>query len=133
MSHEQDGEDKKVLARDDHARLLAKYEPVILGRCIAELRGTSTPTTSPRTSRCASGASSPKASPYAVPFRVGRPQGHRLDAPRPLGRPPDARRAAGGLGSSRSRRRPQGAAAFGKMTGLRFVALDSPELDALIG
>jgi RNA polymerase sigma factor (sigma-70 family) len=39
MSHDGDAADAALLARGEHARLLAKYEPVILGRCIAELRG----------------------------------------------------------------------------------------------
>src|SRR5262245_18771063 len=37
--HDQDGEDATLLARGDYARLLAKYEPTIIGRCIAKLRG----------------------------------------------------------------------------------------------
>jgi RNA polymerase sigma factor (sigma-70 family) len=39
MSHDGDGADATLLARGEHARLLAKYEPVIVGRCIAGLRG----------------------------------------------------------------------------------------------
>jgi RNA polymerase sigma factor (sigma-70 family) len=39
MSHDGDAADALLLARGEHARLLAKYEPVILGRCVAELRG----------------------------------------------------------------------------------------------
>jgi RNA polymerase sigma factor (sigma-70 family) len=39
MSHDRDREDATIVSRGDHARLLAKYEPVIVGRCIAELRG----------------------------------------------------------------------------------------------
>jgi RNA polymerase sigma factor (sigma-70 family) len=39
MSRDGDAADAALLAAGDHARLLAKYEPVIIGRCIAELRG----------------------------------------------------------------------------------------------
>src|SRR4051794_19099304 len=39
MSRDGDLVDAQLLARGGHARLLAKYEPVILARCIAELRG----------------------------------------------------------------------------------------------
>jgi RNA polymerase sigma factor (sigma-70 family) len=39
MSHDGDARDSELLARGEHARLLAKYEPIILGRCIADLRG----------------------------------------------------------------------------------------------
>jgi RNA polymerase sigma factor (sigma-70 family) len=37
MSHETDAADAKLLARGEYAYLLAKYEPVIIGRCIAKL------------------------------------------------------------------------------------------------
>jgi AAA domain len=39
MSHDGDAADAALLAHEEHARLLAKYEPVILGRCIARLYG----------------------------------------------------------------------------------------------
>jgi DNA-directed RNA polymerase specialized sigma24 family protein len=39
MSHDGDGDDARLLAEGDCARLLAKYKPAIIGRCIAELRG----------------------------------------------------------------------------------------------
>jgi RNA polymerase sigma factor (sigma-70 family) len=39
MSHDGDGADAALLARGEHARLLAKYEPVIIGRCVAGLCG----------------------------------------------------------------------------------------------
>jgi RNA polymerase sigma factor (sigma-70 family) len=39
MSHELDAADAKLLAEGEYAFLLAKYEPVIIGRCIARLRG----------------------------------------------------------------------------------------------
>ncbi len=39
MSHDGDAADAVLLARGEHARLLAKYEPVILGRCVARLHG----------------------------------------------------------------------------------------------
>jgi RNA polymerase sigma factor (sigma-70 family) len=39
MSHDGDAADAVLLAQEEHARLLAKYEPVILGRCIARLHG----------------------------------------------------------------------------------------------
>jgi RNA polymerase sigma factor (sigma-70 family) len=39
MSHDGDAADAALLAAGDHARLLAKYEPIIIGRCIAKLRG----------------------------------------------------------------------------------------------
>jgi DNA-directed RNA polymerase specialized sigma24 family protein len=32
-------DDDSLLASGDHARLLAKYEPVIVARCVARLRG----------------------------------------------------------------------------------------------
>jgi RNA polymerase sigma-70 factor, ECF subfamily len=39
MSHEIDAADAKLLATGEHAFLLAKHEPVIIGRCIARLCG----------------------------------------------------------------------------------------------
>ena len=39
MAHDGDDLDARLLAQGEHARLLAKYEPVILGRCIAKLGG----------------------------------------------------------------------------------------------
>jgi hypothetical protein len=39
MDDGRDAEDARLLDRGDHARLLAKYEPVIVGRCVAALRG----------------------------------------------------------------------------------------------
>ena len=39
MGRDGDAADAALLARGEHARLLAKYEPVVVGRCIAELRG----------------------------------------------------------------------------------------------
>jgi RNA polymerase sigma factor (sigma-70 family) len=39
MCHELDAADARMLAAGEHAFLLAKYEPVIIGRCIAKLRG----------------------------------------------------------------------------------------------
>jgi hypothetical protein len=39
MSDGRDAEDARLLDSGEHARLLAKYEPVIVGRCIADLRG----------------------------------------------------------------------------------------------
>jgi RNA polymerase sigma-70 factor (ECF subfamily) len=39
MSHDGDAADAELLARGEHARLLAKYEPVILARCVARLHG----------------------------------------------------------------------------------------------
>jgi RNA polymerase sigma-70 factor, ECF subfamily len=39
MRHELDAADARMLAAGEHAFLLAKYEPVIIGRCIAKLRG----------------------------------------------------------------------------------------------
>jgi RNA polymerase sigma factor (sigma-70 family) len=39
MSHEIDAADAKLLAAGEYAFLLAKYEPVIIGRCIARLHG----------------------------------------------------------------------------------------------
>jgi RNA polymerase sigma factor (sigma-70 family) len=38
MSHDGDAADALLLARGEHARLLAKFEPAIVGRCVAELR-----------------------------------------------------------------------------------------------
>ena len=32
-------DDAQLLASGDHTRLLAKYEPVIIGRCVARMRG----------------------------------------------------------------------------------------------
>ncbi len=39
MSNDRDAEDIALVAAGDHARLLAKYEPAIIGRCVAALRG----------------------------------------------------------------------------------------------
>src|SRR5258708_5481378 len=39
MSHDGDGADAVLLANEEHARFLAKYEPVILGRCSARVKG----------------------------------------------------------------------------------------------
>ena len=39
MTHGRDADDAALLARGDHGRLLAKWEPTIIGRCVAELRG----------------------------------------------------------------------------------------------
>ena len=39
MNDERDAEDARLLDSGEHARLLAKYEPVIVGRCVARLRG----------------------------------------------------------------------------------------------
>jgi RNA polymerase sigma factor (sigma-70 family) len=39
MSDGRDGEDARLLDSGEHARLLAKYEPVIIGRCVAALHG----------------------------------------------------------------------------------------------
>jgi RNA polymerase sigma factor (sigma-70 family) len=39
MSHDGDAADASLLDNGEYPRLLAKYEPVILGRCIARLHG----------------------------------------------------------------------------------------------
>jgi len=39
MSYDGDVANAVLLAHGEHARLLAKYEPVILGRCVARLHG----------------------------------------------------------------------------------------------
>lgn len=39
MAYESDAEDTQFLRDQDIASLLAKYEPVITGRCVAKLRG----------------------------------------------------------------------------------------------
>ncbi len=39
MPHDSDFDDSQLLAAGDVGALLARYEPVILGRCIAKLRG----------------------------------------------------------------------------------------------
>ena len=39
MPHESDFDDSQLLAADDIGALLARYEPVIVGRCIARLKG----------------------------------------------------------------------------------------------
>ena len=39
MAHAHDADDSQLLAAGDIATLLARYEPVIRGRCIARLRG----------------------------------------------------------------------------------------------
>ena len=39
MPHDSDFDDSQLLAARDIGALLARYEPVILGRCIAKLRG----------------------------------------------------------------------------------------------
>jgi DNA-directed RNA polymerase specialized sigma24 family protein len=39
MNDGRDAEDARLLDSGEHARLLAPYEPVIIGRCVAALRG----------------------------------------------------------------------------------------------
>ena len=39
MSHDGDAADAALLARGEHARLLAKWEPTIVARCVARLSG----------------------------------------------------------------------------------------------
>ena len=39
MNDGRDAEDARLLDSGEHARLLATYEPVIIGRCVAALRG----------------------------------------------------------------------------------------------
>ena len=39
MGHDGDGADALLVARGDYARLLAKYEPIIIGRSVARLQG----------------------------------------------------------------------------------------------
>ena len=39
MPYDSDAEDARLLDEGDHARLLAKYEPVVLARCVARLHG----------------------------------------------------------------------------------------------
>jgi RNA polymerase sigma factor (sigma-70 family) len=39
MAHESDAEDAQLLRDGDIASLLAKYDPIIVGRCVVRLRG----------------------------------------------------------------------------------------------
>jgi RNA polymerase sigma factor (sigma-70 family) len=70
MNHEGDAADAQLLARGDHARLLAKYEPVILGRCVAELRGSLDAEDVAQDVKLRLWRELSKGKSYAVPFRV---------------------------------------------------------------
>jgi len=70
MSHAGDGDDQKLLACGDHARLLAKYEPIILGRCVAELRGSLDAEDVAQDVKLRLWRELSKGKSYAVPFRV---------------------------------------------------------------
>jgi DNA-directed RNA polymerase specialized sigma24 family protein len=70
MSHDGDAADAQLLARGEHARLLAQYEPVILGRCIAELRGSLDADDVAQDVKVRLWGELTKGKSYAVPFRV---------------------------------------------------------------
>jgi RNA polymerase sigma factor (sigma-70 family) len=70
MSHDGDGADALLLARGEHARLLAKYEPVIIGRCIAELRGHPDADDVAQDVKVRLWTELRKGKTYSVPFRV---------------------------------------------------------------
>src|SRR5581483_2110397 len=67
---DRDGEDTKLLAAGDHARLLAKYEPVIIGRCIAELRGHADADDVAQDVKLRLWSELARGKAYRVPFRV---------------------------------------------------------------
>ena len=97
----------QLLARGDHARLLAKYEPVILGRCIAELRGHLDADDVAQDVKLRLWRELHAGKSYSVPFRVVVHKVIGWTLKRLLRRPPDARAAAGGLGPGRPERRPR--------------------------
>jgi RNA polymerase sigma factor (sigma-70 family) len=70
MSHDGDAADAALVARGEHARLLAKYEPVILGRCIAELRGHLGADDVAQDVKVRLWSELRKGKAYSVPFRV---------------------------------------------------------------
>jgi len=70
MSHDGDGDDARLLACGEHARLLAKYEPTIIGRCIAELRGHLDADDVAQDAKVRLWSELRKGRTYSVPFRV---------------------------------------------------------------
>ena len=110
MSHDGDAADAALLARGEHARLLAKYEPVIVGRCVAELRGHVDADDVAQDVKVRLWGELRKGQDLLGAVSRRRPQGHRLDGQGLLRRPPDARGPAGGVGSGRPGRRPRRAA-----------------------
>jgi RNA polymerase sigma factor (sigma-70 family) len=70
MNDGRDAADAQFLARGEHARLLAKYEPVILGRCIAELRGHPDADDVAQDIKLRLWGELIKGKSYSVPFRV---------------------------------------------------------------
>jgi RNA polymerase sigma factor (sigma-70 family) len=70
MSHDGDAADAALLARGEHARLLAKYEPIILGRCIADLRGHLDADDVAQDVKVRLSSELRRGRSYAVPFRV---------------------------------------------------------------
>jgi RNA polymerase sigma factor (sigma-70 family) len=96
MSHDGDARDAELLARREYARLLAKYEPVIVARCIAELRGALEADDVSQDVKLRLWRELSAGKPYAVPFRVvvhkvigwtlrDHWQGRRTDVPLPDG------------------------------------------------
>ena len=70
MSYAIDAADAKLLAAGEHAHLLAKYEPVILGRCIARLRGHADADDVAQDVKLRLWRELTAGKEYAVPFRV---------------------------------------------------------------
>ena len=79
MSHDGDAADALLLARGEHARLLAKYEPIILGRCVAELRGHLDADDVAQDVKVRLWRELHQGQVLRRAFPGGRPQGHRLD------------------------------------------------------
>lgn len=70
MSHDGDGDDARLLAQGAHARLLAKYEPTIIGRCVAALRGHLDADDVAQDVKVRLWTELRKGKEYSVPFRV---------------------------------------------------------------
>ena len=70
MAHESDAEDTQLLRDRDIATLLAKYDPIIVGRCIARLRGGLDAEDVAQNVRLRLLAEFRKGKSYPVPYRV---------------------------------------------------------------
>ena len=73
-------DDEALLAARDHARLLAKYEPVIVQRCVAALRGHSDAEDVAQDVKLRLWRELQAGKTYPVPYRVVVLEGDRLDA-----------------------------------------------------